>query len=180
MAWNGFRARECLGVLGVFMVATSTLSLQEPAVRLEVLGREFAAPYYGDFVLVNESSVAVYVLCDCPYVTVLERQDESTRKWQRGASLPCRGPGGAETSCEVPARSTLTMEKWWSSSIQGTEGGFMFRSTSGALLSLHGTFRLLVPYSLQPWTGDRPPARLLDARSEPFEMNPRAARPSVD
>ncbi len=127
-----------------------------------------------DAAVINDTDRPIYLKWTSPgSVPLPQRRSEATGAWDRGKGpIQCGTVPHPESPREVPPRSKVTMAVWWDDALAEIDGVEAFYTQAGEYLKLHGTFRVGVVYSLEPWTIGQRPSKVLEAVSEPFEVKP--------
>lgn len=164
---------------GLVIVATTlAISLKasaaESAVRLEVPNATIRAGTATEVVLVNDTDRPIFLNWTFPgSVALPHRRSETTGTWEAGKRpIQCGTVEHPDSPREFPPRSRVSMPIWWDSATREIDGVKAFYTQAGEYLKLHGTFRVVVSYSLEPWTIGHRPSTILEVASEPFEVKP--------
>jgi hypothetical protein len=125
--------------------------------------------------IMNETNHSIYLNRLYPLSSPhLERYDDSSGAWELGGrGITCATVEKPNEPLEIPANTDLALEVDWELSTDDMKQPEWFViSDHDTKRPLNGKYRLVLAYSLTPWTIFRHPKQTFILHSQEFELRP--------
>jgi hypothetical protein len=169
------RGRIGVGVLALLLVPVSAVSPAQVAAALQALEWKGIAPRYNHFdeikpVLINRGKKSVFLSRIWPHGSAqLQRFNDADKKWESGNwSGGCGTVKDAFVPIELAAHSERSIYVFWQLSTDDWDTPKYFVVGSSDTRPLPGKYRLMLRYSLRPWTVGQSPGTIFLSTSPEF------------